>query len=170
MFYCSLQSFLFGILKACMSTFELRAPRTDGEWQKMHELRIKGIFSVHMPGVAYSYNHPNDHSADNHPLILLVDGEVVGTTRIDRLNEKRAILRLVAIDEEKRGKGLGTKLLELAEDYAQDHGFAEFVVWALEDAVPFYEKCGYHFIEPFEEKAANPTGALRDFPMGKAFH
>ena len=108
-------------------SLELRAPRSSGEWSRYHEIRKRCIFEkYHGKGTAYHFEYdpgyPDERDPANHPLIFLADGVVIGTIRIDIKPEGRAVFRLVAIDTAWQGQGLGTSMLEMAENYARARG------------------------------------------------
>jgi len=61
-------------------------------------------------------------------------------------------LRQMAVEEDRRGRGVGRLLLDFAEAELAGSGFTEAVLHARETAVGFYEKAGYAVEgEPFEE-------------------
>lgn len=61
-------------------------------------------------------------------------------------------LRQMAVEEDRRGRGVGRRLLDFAEAELADSGFTEAVLHARETAVGFYQKAGYAVEgDPFEE-------------------
>lgn len=82
----------------------------------------------------YREDGPDERAESNHPLLLIFDGEPVGTIRIDlpRLSAPggTAILRMVAIAEAHQGRGRGwgrggghgRALLQHAEAFARGNG------------------------------------------------
>ncbi len=69
-------------------------------------------------------------------------------------------IELVWVSEEARGHGIGSELIEHAEQFAREHGYElallETTSW---QAKPFYEKAGYELM-----------GTLPDYPKGSAMH
>lgn len=59
------------------------------------------------------------------------------------LNEKRAKIRQVAVQDEKQGEGLGRKLLQEAEVVLREKGFEEVVLHSRVTVVGFYLRLGY---------------------------
>ncbi len=51
--------------------------------------------------------------------------------------------RQVVIDEAWRSQGLGHQLMRETEELLAEKGFAQFILYARDEAVPFYERCGY---------------------------
>jgi GNAT superfamily N-acetyltransferase len=52
-------------------------------------------------------------------------------------------MRQVAVAAELQGRGIGTALVEYAEEMARQIGYRRMVLHARETAAPFYEKLGY---------------------------
>ena len=52
-------------------------------------------------------------------------------------------MRQVAVDNHLQGKGIGSELLQFAEDFAKSQGFTYIHCNARKEAVPFYLKNGY---------------------------
>lgn len=52
-------------------------------------------------------------------------------------------IRQMVIDAERRGAGLGRRLLVGAERLLAARGFERSILYARDEAVPFYERCGY---------------------------
>lgn len=127
----------------------LRPPRSLGEWTRYHDIRKRCIFNkYHGKGSAHYFRYDpgyrDERDPANHPLIFLADGVVIGTIRIDVRPEGRAVFRLVAIDTPWQGQGLGTIMLEMAENYARTRGAG--VVWlnSVPNAYKFYARHGFN--------------------------
>lgn len=124
----------------------LRAPASDADWDSYHRIREAVLWEARGRVGVYRRDHPDEHVAGNHPLLLQHGGEVIGVVRIDLL-EDAAWLRRVAIREDAQGQGHGRRLLELAADFAREHGATLLRSNVAEDAVGFYEREGWHRIE-----------------------
>ncbi len=83
----------------------------------------------------------------------------VGLTRVD---DRRARLRLLFVEPEARGQGLGGRLVEACVSFARQAGYGEIVLWTvdvLEAARTLYARAGFRMV------AAEPSelsGAMRD--------
>ena len=76
--------------------------------------------------------------------IVLTDADFpVATCRFYALDADAAMIGRVVVLPEYRGKGLGKKVMEAAEQWLRELGFAEAVVESRDVAVGFYEKIGY---------------------------
>jgi GNAT superfamily N-acetyltransferase len=121
----------------------LRAPESREEWDAYHSIRRQALFEPYHPDVTYDRDHADESKPGNFPLGLIADGELVGTIRIDLLDETRAALRLVAIHPDRQGQGLGAVMLGLAEDFILQHKRRKVVVHGNPPAVGFYLANGY---------------------------
>jgi len=143
---------------------DLRKPASREEWARYHEIRRRSLFDRRLPDVVYDPDHPDERCEQNHPLALVRDGRVIGTIRIDVLDAARVCFRLVAIDESRRGQGLGAHLLRCAEDYAATWlGRREIVLFAAQSALGFYLKHGYAPVAPWGETPLDRNSV----PIGK---
>ncbi len=91
----------------------------------------------------YDPAHPDDRDPANRPLLLLADGEVAGTLRLDLKPDGRAVIRLVALEPGFRGGGLGASMLGLAEDLASASTARALCVNAQPGVVGFYARRGF---------------------------
>ncbi len=131
----------------------MRAPESREEWDAYHVIRPKALFEPYHPNVTYVRDHPDEGRPQHYPLVLVADGEVVGTLRIDLLDEARAALRLVAIRPDRQRRGHGSALLRLAEDFIRRHGRRRAVVHGNAAAIGFYFDHGY-VERPWDDDAA----------------
>ena len=97
---------------------------------------------------------------------LLYDGdEVIGYAHVQMWPDHRAALRIIVIDEKKRGQGIGKYLMDHCEKELKQLGVTLFQTEASPSAYPFYKKLGY--IEmPFKNPDGTPTHP-DDRAMGK---
>ena len=129
-------------------TIQLRPLRSDAERDRYHAIRAKEIFELYHRAdgpnpCRYEPDHPDEDDPANHPLVLVADGTVAGTIRIDLKPDGRAVLRLVAVAPEWRGTGLGAELLVQAEAYAARLGARSLSVNAQSASVGFYARGGF---------------------------
>ncbi len=122
--------------------------RSELERTCYHAIRESCIFDLYHRAdgpypCRYDPGHPDEGNPANHPLVLVADGAVAGTIRIDMKPDGRAVLRLIAVAPEWRGAGLGARLLDLAEDYARPRGATRLCVNARDAAVGFYARSGF---------------------------
>jgi GNAT superfamily N-acetyltransferase len=126
-----------------VAAYRLRAPATDDDWRTYHAIRRKVLFENRGRFGTYDDNHPDERVTGNHPLVLELGSEIIGTIRID-IAERSAILRMVAIRDDIQRGGHGKVMLLLAEQFARDRGRRLVTLWSHPDAVGFYARFGYH--------------------------
>ena len=73
-----------------------------------------------------------------------LDGELVGSTGWHPSREASSVARLGPILVRHPRFGIGRRLLAEVEARAHRSGFRQFATWCTGDAVPFFERRGYH--------------------------
>lgn len=136
--------------------YAFRRPDSAEDWAAYNDIRRVSLFEERGRHGVYDDNHPDEFKAGNHPFLLLHDGAPVATVRIDLIDGRRAIMRLVAVRTGCRGGGHGRVLLQHAEDFARARGCVEAVSNAATEALAFYRRLGY------EERVWDASEALRD--------
>ncbi|HVZ42007.1 MAG TPA: GNAT family N-acetyltransferase [Candidatus Kapabacteria bacterium] len=70
-------------------------------------------------------------------------------------------MRQVAVAQERQAQGVGRALVERSEHVARERGFAEVVLNARLNVVPFYERLGYECVGGVFEEVTIPHRAMR---------
>lgn len=81
---------------------------------------------------------------DDIHIIYRNGGFVLACLILTPLDDERIKMRQVAVDEELKGQGVGTIMVQFAEAHAKDLGYKTMECSARLSAVSFYEKMGYH--------------------------
>lgn len=105
-----------------------------------------------------------DHKDHLHWLLYDTD-EVIGYAHVQMWPDHRGALRIIVVDEQKRGQGMGKCLMDHCELELKKLGVTLFQTEASPSAYPFYQKLGYIDM-PFN----NPDGEAThpdDQAMGK---
>jgi len=76
-------------------------------------------------------------------LLLMLNGEAIGVTRLDDHHDGAGVVRLVAIAPALQRQGHGRILGELVEAEARRRGFLRLYVNAHHSAVGFYQRTGW---------------------------
>lgn len=132
---------------------ELRAPDGAEDWAAYHDIRKRILFDARGRGDAYDPAHPDETKADNHPLLLEVDGKPVGVVRID-FDLPDAWLRRMAVDTPFQRKGHGRRMIGEVAGFCREAGARQILSAVAPDAVGFYSKCGF-------ESVGETPGSLR---------
>ena len=72
-----------------------------------------------------------------------INKQLVGVLILTKLNDTDVKMRQVAVDETYRSRKTGSKMVDFAEEYSKNMGYATMVLNARKTAVPFYEKLEY---------------------------
>src|SRR6516165_8684484 len=94
-----------------LERYALRPARLPQEWSAYHAIRRDAIFRALLPGQAYEEHDPDEFQHRHLPHVLVRDGEIIGTVRIDLVGETKAGLRLIAIRRDLQRQGHGSVLL-----------------------------------------------------------
>jgi len=143
--------------------YELVQVLTADEWQAVHDMRRAELFVRH-PGIRYDQNHPDDRMPGHFLFLLLLNGQSIGTARLDLGARGQGIMRLVAIAKPEQRKGHGRVLQERFETFARGMGVTDLYVNAARDAVGFYERMGFipeHFDDAVRKGIADDTVPMR---------
>jgi len=129
--------------------YRLRSPNTKAEWDAYHKIRIAEIHNKYCPELVYNYADPEEKLKTNFGFVFvdtsLPKNEILGVIRVDLLNSHEAAFRWVAITHELQRKGLGRRMLEVAERFVENQGRKLIRVPAEDDSKGFYEKLGYRY-------------------------
>ncbi|WP_123043793.1 GNAT family N-acetyltransferase [Cohnella candidum] len=91
-------------------------------------------------------------------VVARADGQPVGCGGIRPLDGSQAELKRFFVDLAYRGSGIAKEMLDALENAARRRGFADLLLETgvrQPEAIRFYEKNGYHRIEPFGEYAGD---------------
>jgi GNAT superfamily N-acetyltransferase len=91
------------------------------------------------------------------------DGRVLAVGRLQFVNDTDAQVRFMAVDPAQQGRGLGKAVLAFLEARAGEAGRGRVLLHARENAIPFYESCGY----VIKEKSHLLWGEIQHWLMEK---
>lgn len=85
-------------------------------------------------------------------IVCHIEGALAGCLVLLSKDATDIRMRQVAVAPHLQGQGVGSKLVNFAEDFARERGCTRMTLNARDTAIPFYEKLGYARVgEPFEE-------------------
>ena len=122
---------------------QIKVIRATETWQQAgaYYVRIQGMAKQHGITLRREFD---EYDTPDTKYIVLTDAEFpVATCRFYPLDDRAAMIGRVVVLPEYRGKGLGKQVMEEAEHWLRELGFAEAVIESRDVAVGFYEKIGY---------------------------
>jgi ribosomal protein S18 acetylase RimI-like enzyme len=137
------------------------SPETAADFAAYYALRYAVLRAPwdQPPG---SERAPDDDQA-THALLLGPDHQALGVCRLHLQTPQEAQVRFMAIHPDHQGQGLGRQLLDYMEQQARQQGASYVSLQAREQAVPFYESCGY----TVQEKTYLLFGQIQHYRMEK---
>jgi GrpB-like predicted nucleotidyltransferase (UPF0157 family)/GNAT superfamily N-acetyltransferase len=168
--------FIRSVLKAAgFSRIRILKCSDETEWKAAQHFRDKYFFEPQ--GIEDPYTWTFHHEEHAH-LILYQGAEIIGYAHIQFWPNKRAAMRMIVVQENKRNQSLGSQFLAFIEKWLKASGISSIHVESRPSAVKFYLKHAY--IEmPFEDpvclsKASvddslshEPTPISKDIALGK---
>jgi N-acetylglutamate synthase-like GNAT family acetyltransferase len=79
--------------------------------------------------------------------VARLDGRVVGSVGVERLDARSSELHRLYLDADLRGRGLGRALVETVLDWCRQHEIRQLVLWSdtrFDLAHRLYERLGFH--------------------------
>ena len=135
---------------------------TPREWACAKHFRDTYFFGPH--GIDDPYTWTFDHSEHAH-LILYQGIEIIGYAHIQFWSDKRAAIRIIAIDEDKRSKNTGSTFLVLIEKWLKSLGVKSIHAESRQSSLGFYLKNSYADM-PFDDPEGHESDP-NDVPVGK---
>lgn len=123
---------------------EIREPKTQEEFNAYYSLRYEVLRKPWMqpPG-----SEKDDKENQSIHFAAYQEQKIVGVCRLQYNNEYEAQIRFMAVCPNTQGKGIGKKLLLAAEHRALSEGRKKIVLQARDNAVNFYQSCGYNITQ-----------------------
>lgn len=103
-------------------------------------------------GLEFSPELLGAEATDFHLAGYSQDGDLLGCLILTPVDSSTIQMRQVAVNPSLQRSGIGTALVDYSESFARQHGYSLMIMHAREQAVPFYERLGYHtYGDRFEE-------------------
>ena len=89
-------------------------------------------------------------SRDGYTIVAEMNGLIVGTGTIHRVDDQTGVLVRMSVSRDQRGKGLGKALVRALEDEARERGYARLIcettdTW--QDAINLYLATGFVIVD-----------------------
>jgi predicted GNAT family N-acyltransferase len=115
--------------------------KTSDELEKYYELRYEILRKPWNQPVSSTKDEWEDQSI--HILVLDNDNNAIACGRLQLNSKEEGQIRSMAVKTELQGQGFGKKLIKYIEDKASEMKLKRLVLDARENAIRFYESCGY---------------------------
>ena len=86
---------------------------------------------------------------------------VIASGRVHFNSENEAQIRYMAVDENFKRKGVGTKIVKELENYALSKGMVSMILNARENAISFYLSLGYQEVGPYQSDTGIPHKTMK---------
>lgn len=80
---------------------------------------------------------------DNMLIAAFEDDDILGCCMLVEKDAETTRLRQMAVLNNLQGKGVGSAILQFAENLARDRGYKKIIMHARKNTAEFFEKCGY---------------------------
>lgn len=131
-------------------------------WAAAKHFRDTYFFGPH--GIEDPYTWTFNHEEHAH-LVLYQGTEIVAYAHIQFWPDKRAAIRIIATDENKRNQSFGSRFLKLIEKWLKSSGVKSIHAESRQSSLRFYLKNGYTEM-PFDDPE-NHESDPNDVPVGK---
>ena len=142
---------------------EKRVRLIEEPWDMTSALQVREVVFIQGQGVPRELEVDGLDPQCTHFLAEVLQDErwvPVGTARLHQVGEAAKAERVAVLDAW-RGYGLGAALMEALEAAARERGFAEVILNAQVQVVPFYEHLGYEAEGPEFDEAGILHRAMR---------
>ena len=108
-----------------------------------------GAYYVRIQAMARKHQIPlhaefDEHDTPETKYIVIVDDYLpIATCRLYALDGNSVMLGRIVVLPEYRHKGIGTRVVREAEEWARELGFTTAVLESRDNKIPFYETLGY---------------------------
>ena len=144
-----------------MDNFHIRAPATTHEWDAYYDLRWQLLRAP--------WNQPRGSERDEYEKdayhVIAIDStqKIIGVGRLHRISQTQSQIRYMAVQPPARQHGIGKSLLMALEEQAKRWGMQSIVLNAREQAIVFYQRCGYRS----DKETTTLYGVIRHWRMSK---
>ncbi len=122
------------------SNFAVEHPSTKQDFETYYHLRYQVLRKPWGQPLGSEVDETDDTSIH----AFIKDNNIaISCSRLHFIDDKTAQIRYMAVHPDYRGKGLGKLIITYMEDIAQKNNRSKIILHARENAVKFYENCGY---------------------------
>jgi N-acetylglutamate synthase-like GNAT family acetyltransferase len=138
----------------------IRSPKTEKEFKNYYQLRWK---ILREPWNQPKGTEKDDLERDAFHVMAYDNSKIIGVGRLQLNSNDEAQIRYMAVEENYRGKGIGSLILKELEKKAKLLGAKYIILNSRINAIKFYEKNSYKIIK----KESTLFGSIEHWRMRK---
>ena len=129
-----------------MNNLELRVPKNKKEFNEYDLFRwrmLRKPIGKTIDSLKDEYENNSFH------LIGVINNKIVACGRLHFIDDSKAQIRYMAVDEKYQRKGLGSSILSLLESHAKKNNADKVILNARDHAIKFYAAAKYKILNKY---------------------
>ena len=129
-----------------MNNLEFRVPKNEDEFNEYDLFRwrlLRKPIGKTIESLKDEYEDKSFH------LIGVIDNQIVACGRLHFIDDSKAQIRYMAVDEKYQRKGLGSSILSLLESHAKKNNADKVILNARDHAIKFYAAAKYKILKKY---------------------
>ena len=129
-----------------MNNLEFRVPKNEDEFNEYDLFRwrlLRKPIGKTIESLKDGYEEKSFH------LIGVIDTQIVACGRLHFIDDSKAQIRYMAVDEKYQRKGLGSSILSLLESHAKKNNADKVILNARDHAIKFYAAAKYKILKKY---------------------
>ncbi len=129
-----------------MNNLEFRVPKNKDEFNEYDLFRWRLLRKP----IGKTIESLKDEYEDNSfHLIGVINNKIVACGRLHFIDDSKAQIRYMAVDEKYQRKGLGSSILSLLESHAKKNNAEKIILNARDHAIKFYSAAKYKILKKY---------------------
>ena len=129
-----------------MNNLEFRVPKNKDEFNEYDLFRWR---LLRKPIGKTIQSLKDEYEDDSFHLIGVIDNKIVACGRLHFIDDSKAQIRYMAVDEKYQRKGLGSSILSLLESHAKKNNADKVILNARDHAIKFYAAAKYKILKKY---------------------
>ena len=129
-----------------MNNLEFRVPKNEDEFNEYDLFRwrlLRKPIGKTIESIKDEYEDKSFH------LIGVINNQIVACGRLHFIDDSKAQIRYMAVDEKYQRKGLGSSILSLLESHAKKNNADKVILNARDHAIKFYAAAKYKILKKY---------------------
>ncbi len=129
-----------------MNNLEFRVPKNEDEFNEYDLFRWR---LLRKPIGKTIQSLKDEYEDDSFHLIGVIDNKIVACGRLHFIDDSKAQIRYMAVDEKYQRKGLGSSILSLLESHAKKNNADKVILNARDHVIKFYAAAKYKILKKY---------------------